>query len=394
MVYVNKNVKVIFVSGLLSAFIIGIFELLFPFYLEYIGISLVDMGLIFSVSTLVISFLSIFLGEYADVYGKKKIYLASCTMGVASKAVFPFSLNELQILGTKFLNDLHDNLRITVHNIMLYENVRDSYAKLLSWFTTIEFVLQASGTIFFAFFLTYLGYSGLFFILATVEATKLLVLLFYRENNRKEGKKVSLKKAYSFKIERNLLILSLTSAVASLGFGIAHGFLLPLYFMGKYNLDVAQISFITVLHRLSFMTTPLADRFIKKLGLRSTYIFSTSAYALSFLAIGFWTFPIPVFVALFLIHDLLGGGIGMTAMSVMTQNLTDDETRTRQINTFNAIQTPMTILAPSISGMLAAISWDYTFIAGGLFYCISLAIFSIFIKGKSLIPKSTIQQIV
>jgi MFS family permease len=350
------------------------------------------MGLIFSVSTLVISFLRIFLGEYADVYGKKKVYLASSIMGVASKAVFPFSLNELQILGTKFLNDLQDNLRLTVHNIMLYENVRDSYAKLLSWFTTFEFVLQASGTIFFAFFLTYLGYSGLFLVLAAVEAAKFLVLLLYRENNRKEGKKMSLRKAYSFKIERSLLILSLTSAVASLGFGIAHGFLLPLYFKGKYNLDVAQISIITVLHRLSFMTTPLAERFIRKLGLRSTYIFSTSAYALSFLAIGFWTFPIPVFVALFLVHDLLGGGIGMTAMSVMTQNLTDDETRARQINTFNAIQTPMTILAPSISGMLAAMSWDYTFIAGGLFYCVSLAMFSVLLKSESLVQKSTIKQ--
>jgi hypothetical protein len=78
-------------------------------------------------------------------------------------------------------------------------------------------------------------------------------------------------------------------------------------------------------------------------------------------------------------------------MSVMTQNLTDDETRARQLNTFNAIQTPMTILAPSISGMLAAISWDYTFIAGGLFYCVSLAMFSVLLKSESLVSKSNIK---
>jgi MFS family permease len=246
----------------------------------------------------------------------------------------------------------------------------------------VEFIVQASGAIFFAFLIIYLNFSGIFFILAVVEATKFLILYFYQEDKMKTGKKMSLRKAYSFKIKRNLAILSLTSAVSQLGFGIAHGFLLPLYFQGKYGLDYTQISIVTVFHRLAFMTTPLAEKFIKKLGVRTTYILSTSAYAISFLAIGFYTFPILLFVPLFLIHDLLGGGIGMTAMSVMTQNLTDDETRARQINTFNAIQTPMTILAPGLSGILAAMSWDYIFVAGGLLYIVSLIIFSLFFKAN------------
>jgi len=391
-VNVKRNVKIIFASGLLSAFILGIFELLFPFYLESRNISLVDMGLIFSISTLIISFLSILHGEFADVYGRKKIYLASCTFGIASKTIFPFSLNDLQILGTKFMNDLQDNLRLSVHNIMLYENVRSAYAKLLSWFTTLEFIVQASGAIFFAFFLTYLNFSEVFFILAMVEATKFLILYFYREDKKKTDKKMSLRKAYSFKLERNLVILSLSSAISSLGFGIAHGFLLPLYFQGKYGLDYAQISIVTVFHRLAFMTTPLAEKFIKRLGVRTTYILSTSAYAFSFLAIGFYTFPIVLFVAVFLVHDLIGGGIGMTAMSVMTQNLIDDETRARQINTFNAIQTPMTILAPGISGILAAMSWDYIFLAGGLLYIVSLIIFSFFFKASFPAHKLTVSE--
>jgi MFS family permease len=340
------------------------------------------MGIIFSISTLIISFLSILHGEYADVYGRKKIYLASCTFGIASKTIFPFSINDLQILGTKFLNDLQDNFRLSVHNIMLYENVRSAYAKLLSWFTTVEFIVQASGAISFAFLISYLNFSGIFFILAIVEAIKFVILYFYQEDKMKTDKKMSLRKAYSFKIKRNLAILSLTSAISQLGFGIAHGFLLPLYFQGKYGLDFTQISILTVFHRLAFMTTPLAEKFIRKLGVRTTYILSTSAYAFSFLIIGFYTFPILLFVPLFLVHDLLGGGIGMTAMSFMTQNLTDDETRARQINTFNAIQTPMTILAPGISGILAAMNWDFIFVAGGLLYIVSLFIFSLFFKAS------------
>jgi MFS family permease len=389
-VVLERNIKVLFGISLLSAFILGIFELLFPFYLDYIGIPLVGMGLIFSISSLVISFLRILLGEYSDVYGRKKLYLASSALGVAAKAFFPFSRGDLEVLGSKFLNDLQDNIRLTVHNVMLFENAKSAYARFFSWFTTSGYILQASGTLLFAVLLAYLGYSELFFLLAAVELVKLAILLFYREDKQREyTKKVSVKEAYSFKLNKDLKILAVTSAISALGFGIAHGFLLPLYFVGKYGLDTFQISVITTLHRLSFLTTPLAGNVIGRLGLRRTFIVSTLAYAVSFLAVGLVTFPIFVFVPIWLIHDLLGGGIGMTATNVMMQNLTDNETRGRQINVYNAIQTPMTILAPSIAGFLAALSWDYIFVAGGLFYVVSLAFFCIFFKSNLVVDASS-----
>ncbi|MCW4020156.1 MAG: MFS transporter [Candidatus Bathyarchaeota archaeon] len=385
----NRNVKVVFSSGLLSAFITGVFELLFPLYLNHRGISLVGMGLIFSISTLIISFLRILLGEYADVYGKKKVYLSSCALGIAAKGIFPFSAGELEILFSKFLNDLQANLRFSVHNIMLYENAKKAYAKIFSRFTASNFVLQAVGTLSFAVFLAYLGYSGLFFLLATVEMTKFITVLFYRDvEKEKVGRKVSLREAYRFKINRNLKLLALSSAIGTLGFGIAHGFLLPLYFVGRYGLDAAQISLITAVHRLSFLTTPLADSVINRLGLRRTYILTTSVYAISFLSVGLVAFPILFFVPVFIAHDLLGGGIRMTTMNVIMQNLTADDTRGRDINAFNAIQTPMRILAPSVAAVLAAASWDYIFIVGGLLYVVSLAMFCLFFRDRDIVSPS------
>jgi len=380
-VSLDINVKVIFAAGLFSTFILGVFEILFPFYLNYRGISLINMGLIISVSTLAISFFRIFLGEYADVYGRKRIYLASCTLGIFGKGMFPLSIGELGILFSKFLNDLEDNLRISVHDIMLYENARKAYTKLFSWFTTSNFVMQAIGNLSFAALLIYLGYSGWFFLLAGVEIAKLFIILLYKESRKEKGyRKMSLREAYSFRIKRNLMVLSLSSAIGVLGFEIAHGFLLPLYFVGKYGLDTTQIAIITAIHRLSFLTTPLADKTIRRLGLRGTYILSTLAYALAFLAVGLITFPIVIFVPVFLIHDLLGGGIGKTATSVIVQNLVADSQRGREVNTFNAIQMPMAIMAPSLAGILAAASWDFIFIAGGLLYLFSLLVFCLFFK--------------
>jgi len=386
----DTNVKVLFGSGIFSAFILGVFELLFPFYLEYRGVSLVGMGLIFSISTLLISFLRIFLGEYADVYGRKKVYLASSAVGVVAKSVFPFSAHELPILVSKFLDDLEANLRMSVHNLMLYENARKAYAKLFSWFTAANFIFQAMGNLSFAFLLVYFGYSNFFFLLATLEAVRFFILPFYTEAKKeKPAERISLREAYSFRFGRNLTVLSLSSAVGALGFGIAHGFLLPLYFVGKLGLDAAQISVVTAVHRLSFLTTPVAHRIIGRLGLRRTYILSISAYAVSFLTVGLVSLPVAIFVPIFLIHDLLGGGIGMTAMNVIMQDLIPDGTRGRQSNTFNAVQTPMVIIAPSIAGILAARSWDLIFIAGGLLYVASLLVFCLFFKSEDRALPST-----
>jgi MFS family permease len=386
----ERNVKVIFSAGLLSAFVLGIFEILFPLYLDYRGISLIDMGLIFSISTLIISFFRILLGEYTDVYGRKKVYLSSCTFGIVAKGIFPFSAGKIEILASKFLNDLEESLRTSVHNIMLYENARKAYAKIFSRFTASNYLFQAAGTLSFAFLLASMGYTGLFLVLSGVEIAKLLIFLAYKENREmRTGKKVSLRKAYSFKLDRNLKVLSVTSAISALGFGIPHGFLLPLYLVGKYGLDTAQLSVVTAIHRLSFLTTPLADKVIGRLGLRKTYILSTLAYGVSFSAVGFVSFPIYAFVPIFIIHDLLGGGIGMTAMNVMVQNLTDDDTRGRTVNAMNAIRTPMAIAAPSIAGILAAASWDFIFIAGGLLYFASLAVFFFFFHGQYCASTST-----
>jgi len=376
-------VKILFAVGLLSAFVLGVFELLFPFYLRYRGISLVEMGLIFTASTLVISFLRIMLGEYADVYGRKNVYLSSCALGTAAKSLFPLSVSSLQILLSKFLNDLQDNLRFSVHNVMLFENDKKNYAKFFSWFTASNFILQATGTACFAILFAYLGYLNLFFLLSGIEAAKFVLLFFYHEGRcREKRRSLSLREAYSFKMGRGLKILALSSAIGAFGFGIAHGFLLPLYFAEKYGLDAAQISMITAIHRLCFLTTPVASSVIKRLGLKRTYIISTFAYAFSFLTVGLITFPILIFLPIFLIHDLLGGGIRMTALNVMVQNLTSDETRGREINAFNAVQIPLTILAPSIAGTLASINWDLIFVTGGSFYVVSLAVFYFFFKNE------------
>ena len=153
-----------------------------------------------------------------------------------------------------------------------------------------------------------------------------------------------------------------------------------MYFAGKYGLDFFQISLVTTVHRLAFLTTPFAGKIINRIGAKTTWILTTAAYAISFLAIGLITFPIIIFVVVFLIHDLFGGGIRTTAKNVLVQRLAAEDRRGREVNAFEAVQMPVSILAPGLAGALAASSWDYTFLAGGMFFIISLCIFILFYK--------------
>ena len=101
----ERNIKIIIIAGMFSALILGFFEILFPFYLSYRGISLADMGLIFSVSTLAIALFRVFLGEYTDVYGRKRVYLASSALSATTKSIFPFFFGKIFV--AKHLPILH-----------------------------------------------------------------------------------------------------------------------------------------------------------------------------------------------------------------------------------------------------------------------------------------------
>lgn len=382
MIRLNRNIRVLFIVGLSFGFVAGLSELVLPFFLSYRGVSLVQIGIIFSISALAMALFRIFLGEYTDIYGRKKVYSTAFAVGALSNALFPFSFGQIVLSLNKILTDISTNITTSIHSVTLYENDKENYSRWFSWITAGQILIMALGDFVTSILILRINFSGCFYLLAAVQAAAFFFfLLFYREKvTEKQNRKISLKKTFSFYIHRNLKVLAVASTLLMIGIQINHTFTLPLYFAAKYGMNTAQVAIIMAIHRLSFLTIIYASSYLKKFPLKKAYIYTSLPYVFSFLIVGTITLPIDVFTPIWLIHDLLGGGINATTQQVIVQTLARDDRRGKDVNTFSAIQNLSLIITPYLAGTLAAMNWDYIFLGGGILCLASVIFFCIFYK--------------
>jgi MFS family permease len=381
----EENIKVLYVVGLSHAFVMGLFEFIFPFFLTDMGISLVEIGIIFSVSALALGIFRILLGEYTDIYGRKRIYSTAFALGALSNLLYPLSLGQIRMALNKILTDISASIRMSVHSIMLYESDSKNYNRWYSWLMGGQHIVMAFAIFISSLLLFHIGYSNCFFLIASIQiGISIGFSLFYREKKKiRQAKKISLKAVYSFDIHRNLKVLVVASILLSIGFQINHTFTLPLYFAGKYGMPTEDVAIMMSIHRLGFLTTFFASNFLNKVPLKKAYIYASLAFAISFLIVGLITLPIAVFIPIWLLHDLLGGGIWVTAREAILQKFARDETRGKDVNTFGAIHSLTTVITPSLAGALAAANWDYIFLGGGILCLASVILFYVFYEDPS-----------
>ena len=84
----NLDLKVVFAALILSAVVDGLFNFVTPFYLTSIGISLLDIGVIFSIAAFVMVLVNIILSAYTDVKGRKAVFVSSFLIQSISSTFF------------------------------------------------------------------------------------------------------------------------------------------------------------------------------------------------------------------------------------------------------------------------------------------------------------------
>ena len=125
MSFISRNVKIILFTQIGCGFALGLFNFIFPFYLDSRGFSLVEMGLVFSLAALVVSLLSIFVGEYTDVHGRKAFYSFSTLLWAISTSLFPFASGLLDTAVFKMFSDFATRIKQSFPAVMLYDNIKE-----------------------------------------------------------------------------------------------------------------------------------------------------------------------------------------------------------------------------------------------------------------------------
>ncbi|MFA6110203.1 MAG: MFS transporter, partial [Candidatus Latescibacterota bacterium] len=72
----GRNVQVLLLVSILFGVAGGIYEFVLPYYLEGRGLSFMNMGYVFAASTLAMFVVRLGLGNLADQWGSKRLYVA------------------------------------------------------------------------------------------------------------------------------------------------------------------------------------------------------------------------------------------------------------------------------------------------------------------------------
>ncbi len=379
-----RNIKVLILVTLILGFMQGVFDLIFPFYLEYRGLSLASMGFLFTVSHAVDEFIQVFVGDYTDRMGRKKVYSGSFLIGAIANFFFTIERGVLELSFTKILNDIAGTIRRAVSSVMVFENSGRSFPRFIAYTRGGGLIIQAIGFFTAVYIMEGLGYTGCFYIIAAFDLITFAIIIYtYKEGMWKKREKVPLKtrlkETYSFNISRNLKIFSVVAGLHGIGNQLSHTFSLPLYFAGKYGLAQHDVALILALHRFAMVPMLFSNRLIQKTGLRTIYPIALLAYAFSFLLSGLVN-NVWIMIPIWLIHDVVGGSIRVPAHDTLVQGFARSESRARDTDSQQFITEFMTMFAPMIAATLATISWDLMFLGGSAFVFAATALFVIFIK--------------
>lgn len=185
-----RNINLLLAVTLALGFMQGLFELMFPFYLEFREISLVGMGVLYTITYCDDEFIQIFVGDYSDSVGRKKTYTMSFILGGIANILFSFGRGVIDLSIIKDLNDIATTIRGAVSSPMIFENVGNAFTRYIAYFRGGGLVIQATG--YFAAFiiLQYLGFFGCFYTIALTNFIAFAFFtLYYKEGIlEKEGK--------------------------------------------------------------------------------------------------------------------------------------------------------------------------------------------------------------
>lgn len=388
------NLKAIFLALVLSSFVEGLFAFVTPFYLTSLGISLFNIGMIFSIATLVMVLMKILLGAYTDIKGRKMVFASSFLLQGVSSIFFPFVRGVLDVTPVKILYDFGFSVRTSLKSTIIFENARKTYHKIIAWVAGAEHLMMACVNFLAASILSFFAFEGSYFLMAVFQSFSFfIILIVYKEKSKiQKSSKVSFRDMYDLHLKRNMWVLMFARALSFTGIRLSHGFAEPLYFEAKYALSKPQIGLIIGLHRLS-LALPLfvSGTIMHRLNVKRAYIFSTLVLTLSLTIMGLVN-NIYIAIPLWLLHDVFGGSIQVPSNQILTQLNARDDKRGKDVNTMQLLSGLVSILTPSLTGMLITIQWDLIFVIGGLLTLVAAFVIYLFYRepaGTSFSPKKT-----
>jgi MFS family permease len=364
----NRNLRLLILVSWLFGYASGAYEVLFPLYLDWIGVSFSSMGILFGITAAAIAALNVVIGSKSDVIGRKIFYSVSIALCSIVNFLVPLfrSLWEATLLSIG--QSAATSIRGTIHNVLLFELAKKSFISAYSRVNGMEYFAQALGLFGAGLILAATSFHSAFLLSSAILFGALLVFLFgFREENFSKVMASHEHGADGY-LPRELKIFAASGLVMAVGFGCSHGFMTPLFFVKKFGTDKETVSMILTIHRLCY-AVPLifADRvlaFLRRYSSKSIVIALMTYQGASIFIAALIPDLIPA-TAVFVTHDLLAAAFWSPAQSALILSYCREKSRGADSSKVGSIGSIGGIVAPFLAGVLATLDISYPFMASG-----------------------------
>ncbi len=387
----NRNIWIILISSALFNVCLGMYDFALPYFFDSINISYAKMGMIFGISSGLIFFLRMYVGAHSDRIGRKPFYSIGLLLSSLSILATPLFPGLIAQASFKTIREASLIVRDTMRSILVFENTKKDFHKIISKIIGIEFFLQGAGTLISGIIMTG-GMLSAGFLAKEVKispeqaslplyvcgAILLLAFIFFysqfKENFKGNGSKAALgfKDLVRINLPPKLLLLTATMFIFNLGVSISHSFFMPLFFKNKFLLGAAVVAVILMIHRFTLgLPMFVFGNFIKRKDFKKVYILSMIYEGLAIgaaaLIPNFW-----IATCLWLTHDFFGAAFWSPINTSFIQEFARPESRGRDTSEAAALGSLGAILGPIIAGWLAGISVDLPFLVSGIVTALSI----------------------
>ena len=218
-----------------------------PLYLDYIGVSLVGMGLVFALAPLIFPVLRVLIGSHSDMVGRKGYFTSS--FGIVSVAYLFYSLCR-NVIGFTVLNILDyvsQAMRESV-SIPLIIDVTSTKerGRMLGRYVGLYCGALSFGMLISGLLILSIGYFWLFIFCFILSAVGLVTSLLLKDVPfTKRLSSINFRKVLDVtRLNRNLKALLVANAFQGFGYGVAEVYILPLFLQSSLKADQSFIGLI------------------------------------------------------------------------------------------------------------------------------------------------------
>ncbi len=370
----TRNFAVISIAAALFGLSMGVYDLLFPYFLDELGMSFENMGITFSLASLFIAFSSVYIASASDIWGRKYFYSVGMVSGCIASVMAPILSSFPFLVISKTLRESAMRFRQTIQGTLIYEFAPKKFPDLFAKSRGIEYLSEAGGNIAAGTLLVILGFSNCFYLSGTLLGLSMIVFVIgFREKRQKEevtGEHLGLSEMFSLDMPRGLALISISSFIFAVGLSTSHNFIMPLFFSKKFGAPVEQVSLILALHRLSLALPLLFSGIAARFSLKKVYIGALLYEGLALTAAGL----LPNLIAsagIWLTHDLLGAALWMPVQATLIQRFARKSSRGSDVSKVRAIGYLGWVIGPLIAGWTSPISISLPFVLSGILVLLS-----------------------